>query len=614
MKSKLLYGIILSIILVLAGCTKEDTKSSKWVSDGVDATLSLRIPAQADVVSNEDKVTDVRIVSFVPSTATTAPGLLDVNGGKQPLPASGPITQILRTGVRDIHIFANEDRVTGLTNQLNTTRSLTDLATIKLPYSGTLAPPFLCHYVQPSFEIKEAGTPLIDSKVVRTVSKVKLTLTYEWGEGTPLSEELVIDKVQVKHLPKYSYLIGNSYDGVDFADSEILEGTALANQSLLPNEYKSGELIIYIPEFLGATANNYTFVEVSGHMVSNSYITCTYKIPLGGVMQIDGTVTNYNIPRNTQFNINATIKSYGKVDNMAVKIIVLPWNVVGMDEEVGYFLNYNRVTHGDGTPLLDRENINIAGEKITIYCKTNVGGWHASLYKAGGGAKIADSGTTAVVTTGTEQSVSFDIGALGASLNHDEYVVKIFHPVHAPELSGKTIKTLEYVQADGLILNKDLLKGDEEGGNQWPNPPGKYGLQIARKGNVLPKNPALAADIKRPWSATQVKLGVTSLDVGQGKSNTAKLVALGTEYDAANYCYKLDLGHEWYLPSLSETKILKLNQTVFGDKYSFNQYSLYITSSESSSEYVYYLFFDVKYDAGDSNKTIESLFRCVRNL
>lgn len=569
MKMKLLYSTLLSTTLLFASCVKED--NTQQMERGPEATISLKVPTQvASVGSGEDEIRDVRIVSFVPSTAPNNEGRLDVNGGNISLIAN-PITQTLRTGVRDVYVFANETQVDGLTSELNAVQSLDDLASIQIPYRRTLAPPFFSYSVEPNFEIKKENNTSIDAKVVRTVSKVRLNIVYTWGPDTDLYEELVIRSVQVVNLPVYSYLIGKEYNGgqYQYTSSQKLEGDVLKNTSVVPNEYRSQTLIIYVPEFLGASEydGKHAYILIYGYIPDHPSVWISYEIPLGD--GIGSTpMTDYNITRNTDFKIQATIKSYGP-DNLIIKTDVQDWDMVESPSDVGEYFEFFKALHEDGTPLTDYGNIVTAGEKIKIYCKASSKGWTAYLYDRDG-FKLSEQ-----VVQGPgcgELFVEFTIPPLDSSLDYDEYTVQIPHPT----LASKSIK-LNFVQADGMILAADGFGSGV----------GKYGLQVAKKGNLLPRADNVAAeyDLSKPWSTENVFIDAKHSEYGGGKTNMDIIMSLDIEkYPAFNECRKLGVG--WYLPSLSEFTLFVTKQSLLSDPFkipSKGNYT-YWTSTETDFE------------------------------
>lgn len=580
MKMKLLYSTLLSTTLLFASCVKED--NTQQMERGPEATISLKVPTQvASVGLGEDEIKDVRIVSFVPSTAPNNEGRLDVNGGNKSLIAN-PITQTLKTGVRDVYVFANETQVDGMTSKLNAVQSLDDLASIQIPYSGTLASPFFSYSVEPNFEIKKENNTSINAKVVRTVSKVRLTIGYKSGLSTGLPEGLVIDQVQVKQLPKHSYLVTNNslYDPNDgYADSEVIvRGTddVLNNKSQEYQRYTSGEIVIYIPEYLNVPDVFYSYIEILGHPEDNEGIQCKYKIPLGYGMGVT-PIQDYDIPRNTEFIINATIKSYGETDNISIQANVVDWDLVNTRPDVGGIIKFDKATFmsNDAEAVeasVERDaNVSDMGGVLTLSCWTNAGGWY-TITRDKDGKVIAQTQPTASVTKTDElqlQSTTIQIPQIDYYYGQD-YTVSIHHPVYT-SYPIKPIDKFHFTQLGGFIPNSELLKGVRAENEliQWPAdklPP--HGLQIAKIGNVLPTGVEKTDDPKIQFSLKFEVTGITEKALGSGRDNYAQLKLK----DAVNYpigqaCKHL--GPEWYIPSQYELHLIHANKSTLGSSYKF---------------------------------------------
>lgn len=612
MKTKLLYITLLSILLLSTGCVKEDNMQ---LPSGPDATLSLNVPTRSSGYG-EYEVENVRIASFIPQSATTAPGVLDVNGGKRALEPNGNILQVLRTGVRDVYVFTNEPEDIG--RELEAMKSLADLDRITLPYTpGILAPPFFGYHVE-NREIKRGDNPVMDANALHTVSKVQLIITYTWGPTTNLPEKLIIESVQVKNLPTRSYLIGRPYDLVgSYIDSEIITGYRIDNGTSIPNTYRNRPLSIYIPEFLGASADNgkHAYIEIIGHLANDPSISCTYTIPLGDGMA-STPMADYNITRNTEYQILATIESYGQTNNISITTNVVDWNEVESPSEVGDYLRFSDGRHANWAILTDYDTVSVRGEEIEMYCRSNTGrGCTAYLYDKDGvklGTHVAKSEAPHGV-----QAAKLTIPPLSSSLDHQEYTVEI----HDPNPAVKPVK-LHFIQAEGLILNADLLKNIGVGSVPPATfPAGKYGIQVAKIGNVHPRADvaALSVDPFLRWSNDLIFTGVTDPLGWDGKEDTEALLALGPEkYPAANNCR--NLGPEWYLPS----------RNVFSFSIAQNQgcltapFKLYLKESRvfysTSSENDERTIIVIENKLGDAGatytdkKNVRNYVRCVRDL
>lgn len=607
---KILFFAI--ITCVMAGCTKESLSPQ----DGPLETLSLKVETpSAAAESDEDIISDARIIAF--RDANT----LDANSGMKTIAAGGSITQTVTSGIRDIYVFANESQVQGMTTQLDGVRTLSALQAIQVPYSVDIAPPFLSSVMETKTLTTDAN---MTANVERTVSKVVLTVGYEWGAGKPLSEELVIDRVQVLNVPEFSYLIGKDYDGAKFTSSrEVATTTELANQSTTPlSSYLSKPLTIYIPEFLGATdaADDHAYLEIVGHLESDPAITSTYRMPLSSNMAADGTITgtNYDIARNTAFTINATIKSFGELNQIEIGSEIEAWQTVNSTpEDVGHYVFLESVT-ADGVTIADGSNLHDMGTKLKVTCKTNIGGWYTVTRDMDNNIIDKSSPTESVTSGAPSQSVEIDIPKLAELTYGQNYTISIYQSNIAPEESvGRPVKVLKFTQYGGFIPNSLL---SAEG---WPaNPERKKGLQIAKRGNKkLPSGVAETDDPTMWWktSHTLTAGGVelisdlTTAKLGMGKSSTDAMVAtpdLAAAHPAANYCR--EMGPEWYLPSIAELKLIYNNMVYLGTSYSYPPRTNYWSATEQLMAYSFCM--TVAGTVINTGKISLLQVRCVREI
>lgn len=552
MKKRIIYSTLFGTILLLSGCAKEQNMQ---LPDSPEATLSLNISPRMGMGENE--VAHVRVASFVPSSATSNGGLLEVNGGKQDV-NKGAITQTLRTGFRDVYVIANEGAMNGLSVRLNGMKNLSDLSEIKLPYEPSiLVPPFVCTYNK-QIDIKKDANTEVAAAVVRTVSKVVLTIGYSWGAGAPLSEELVIDRVVVKNLPEYSYLGGGNYDGTVFVDSKAITGADLAN-TLTPGtkQYKSKPLTIYIPEFIGAASDKgkHAYVEIVGHFGSDATITNTYRIPIGDDMELNGTVNDYTITRNTAFTIDATIKSLGELNNIVIDAIVTDWSTVNSSEGVGEFLKVPssvEIEYGEDFKL----NIQASGP--------------VTLTKTNANITITNNGLSDIKLR------SDDMTTKVKSANYDIITVKI----------GKLSKdiTVAYRPHPGYLMAKYNLTGDANGIRTTQgevaivfSAEGNYGSYF-KYGSIIPikcyqSGPEVdpiykisdalwfPSSVTRPatWNSIPSQSGATVIhtlaEVRAGRGDPCRLIGIvQNKIDLGEYDNKL-----WRLPTIKELEKIAVN-------------------------------------------------------
>lgn len=600
------------MLFTITGCSKESLSPQ----DGSQQTLSLKVETpSAAAESDEDLISDARIIAL--RDANT----LDANSGMKTIPAGGgSITQTVTTGTREIYVFANESQVQGMTAQLDNVRTLSALQAIQVPYSVDIAPPFLSSVMETKTLTDNTS---MTANVERIVSKVVLTIKYEWE--TPDTEDLgslTIDRVQVKNLPKYSYLIAKNYSEANDVDSKVIEGADLDDISADRYTYQSKPLTIYIPEFLGATdaAGRHAYLEIVGHLNSNPAITSTYRMPLSSNMAADGTITgtNYDIARNTAFTIDATIKDFGGLNNIEIGSEIEAWQTVNSTpEDVGHYVFLESVT-ADGVTIADGSNLHDMGTKLKVTCKTNIGGWYTVTRDMDNNIIDKSSPTESVTSGAPSQSVEIDIPKLAELTYGQNYTISIYQSNIAPEESvGRPVKVLKFTQYGGFIPNSLL---SAEG---WPaNPERKKGLQIAKRGNKkLPSGVAETDDPTMWWktSHTLTAGGVelisdlTTAKLGMGKSSTDAMVAtpdLAAAHPAANYCR--EMGPEWYLPSIAELKLIYNNMVYLGTSYSYPPRTNYWSATEQLMAYSFCM--TVAGTVINTGKISLLQVRCVREI
>lgn len=140
------------------------------------------------------------------------------------------------------------------------------------------------------------------------------------------------------------------------------------------------------------------------------------------------------------------------------------------------------------------------------------------------------------------------------------------------------------------------------------------GLQVAVRGNAYPGNPPSKYDMALTWGATDID-GVFKRGLGEGKNNTDVVIAAGIEdYPAVKSC--LDIGPEWYIPSIDELWMIYKNQSYIGPNYSFVNNSQIWSSSAATSRLVSALIFSSSVWPGEPTNPIwyQRSVRCVRDI
>lgn len=433
-------------LLLITGCTHDPERPLEQR-----ATISLKVASGSfATTSPDDQMDNVRIVAFE-AAGNLSVGNVTTNSGIRPLEVGGEITQSLTVGLREIHIFTNEDVVTGLTTKLSGLSNVRDLEAIQIPYTAPLAPPFLSSSIRKSVDVKAESNETFDVRMVRTVAKVVLNLKQEWGIS-PVTE-VVIDRVQMMGLPEYSYLIGKDYDGKTFVNSE--EAADVSNHSIETNTYEN-TFTFYIPEFLGATVEEgkHAYIEIQGHIKDNEGIICTYRCPLGDGMAIE-PMTDYNITRNTHFTVNGTITGYGQTNKLEIKATVQDWNTVNsIPEELGKYVKIKSIKAGT-TDLATDPNykFNRNGETITVELDANVVGTVLEIIDAKG-AVISTQTHTDIATKSIQSTLPINFGVEGGTpVAARNYTLRITNPTTKMHYnSADAANKIEVTRSQGAIV------------------------------------------------------------------------------------------------------------------------------------------------------------------
>lgn len=578
-------GLLSCFLLLLAGCSPqaELTDSDILVGEPVEMRLQINAPLGSYAADRENVINRLRMVVFGSMSSPDA-GKLILNKYYAQASAGDNLVEIITSGKRDIYLIVNEP-LSGSGSVLDTYKNITtvaDMRNLALTYRGAGSveiytpdeiPMFIKHIDQP---IRVNSRNVISGAVERTMAKVTVKLNVK-NSNFPTGKSVVIDNLIIRNLPEKSYLLARNY-------TSALVSSEKQNVKVTtpPSGYQFASAnTFYVPEYILTNPAKGAYIEITGHVKDDPYRINTWKIQLGDAMD-DAKMygDRYDITRNRYYTFTGDVKSYGQMNDLAVKVNVLPWTTVNMDEESGRFVGFTKAVRANGQPLTEdltlsfqkNGNIYAEGDSVKFYCTTNVGGWY-TVIRDKNKKIIGRSPITPQVTTITEQYVTVKIPALGTTLEQS-YTVDFYHPTFASETIG-SLRTFRFTQVDGFIPNWKL----EAYGWATPATGRKYGLEIAKKGNVLRTQVALASDPRVPWGPDG-DISVNQLDFGFGKSNTETLQALGSTY-AANLCEAL--GPEWYLPSQKEIySILRSSVEFLGPSYSIDWW--YWSSSSSDSD------------------------------
>lgn len=574
-------------MLACLSCSKEQLSHDTQIATGnpVEMQLTVDTPMSSAVSNNETDINRLRVVVFGSTTAPDA-GKLILNKFYSTAPAGNSFKDIITSGKRDIYIIVNEP-LSGGGAQLDSYKNIAtvgDIRNLSLIYDGAGAatvyspseiPMFVRHLDQ---QILIDSPNVISGTVERVMAKVSMKLNVK-NSNFPSGKHVVVDNITIKNLPESSSWIGSDYVGA------LVNSEKQYIQVVTPEVGydASSNNTFYVPEYIMANPDNGAYIEIKGHPNGEPNRVNTWKVKLGDAMDDTGIYGDkYNITRNRHYTFTGDIKTYGDMSDLAVKVTVLPWNTVNMDEEVGRYVAFSKVTNATGVDIADGSYLNEMGETIKVSCTTNVGGWYVVMRNAKGDV-VYTSTPTEAVTSSTEQTVDLVV----PEVLHDEptphSTITIYHSLLANE-SISSVASLRFVQKNGIIPTSVLATVG------WPEDklPAK-GLQVAVMGNLQPGDTPVTDDpymqVKTNQRAT---IGVESVNqayecvYGMGKSSTDAMMLSPIEHPAAVYCRAM--GPDWYLPSYLELKLFYDYRELLGTPYSFKP-SGYWSATEKDKAY-----------------------------
>lgn len=562
-------GLLSCFLLLLAGCSPqaELTDSDILVGEPVEMRLQINAPLGSYAADRENVINRLRMVVFGSMSSPDA-GKLILNKYYAQASAGDNLVEIITSGKRDIYLIVNEP-LSGSGSVLDTYKNITtvaDMRNLALTYRGAGSveiytpdeiPMFIKHIDQP---IRVNSRNVISGAVERTMAKVTVKLNVK-NSNFPTGKQAVVENLIIRNLPEKSYLIAQHYTHALVASEKQ---SVMATTPARGYNFSSTNTF-YVPEYILNHPNGGAYIEITGYVAGDPYRKSKWIVKLGDAMDdAKAYGDRYDITRNRHYTFTGDVKSYGQMNDLAVKVSVLPWTTVDQDEGVGAFVGFTKAVRGNGKILTEDQTIigsgNIYGEGDTVkfYCNTNVGGWY-TVTRDKDKKMINRSTPTPQVTTSTEQYVTVVIPDVGTTLAQ-AYTVDFYHPTFATETTG-SLRTFHFTQIDGFIPNS-LLEAE---GWAAPATGRKQGLEIAKRGNVARSEAAMAVDKRMSWGPSGVVTNVTPKDFGFGKSNTEYLQTLGSQY-AAYLCK--ELGPEWYLPSEREIHFISLSSIrYFGPSY-----------------------------------------------
>lgn len=626
MKSIIYKSLSIVILIVLHSCTQEPMMVADTEPIGKSVEVRFAVGAGAlESIDPEAAIKRVRILIFG-SYNSTDRGVL-INSHYQEFPAGEHSHTIpplmIRAGYRDMYVIANEPLGSDgkPRSEYATIDSPDDISALQVPYSGGIHAasiasgiPMFRSYTNRFIQGEENIFGIDkDEQLERVMAKISLTIQNPGIEGT--TDKVTITAVSLNNVPQWSYLIPRTYSETAFESSIPVQATANPDQTTYTCD------AIYLPEHI--VWKEKSFIKIAGK--TDSGMPVSWMLNLGDAMVNQPNPapigTPYNLSRNMHYQMIATIKSYGELDNLNITAQVVDWKLVGTDPGVGGITLFNKVTFKSNdnesatVDVLKNENLSDVGGELTIYCNTNIGGWY-TITRDKDNKVIAQSTPTAPVNDIGKlklQSTTIQIPSIDYYYGQD-YTVSIHHPVYTSN-PIKLIDKFHFTQFGGFIPNSELLKGvrAENILIQWPAdklPP--RGLQIAKMGNVLPTEVKKTDDPKIQFSLKLEVTGITEKGLGSGRDNYAQLKLK----DAVNYpigqaCKHL--GPEWYIPSQYELYLIHANKSTLGSSYKFITADYRSTTEYNNINSLVVNFFNgIGGELNKSNYNFRG--RCVRDI
>lgn len=470
----------------------------------------------------------------------------------------------------------------------------------------------------------------------RQVSKLKALITVpidvqNYSHQIEWQTELM--KITVANVPNKSYVVGRkaSPAGITMLNSDPMDMDTKPNpsdQQVPATKDLEWGKSVYITEN-PITGTTQTSKDASTYII----VQLPYKNRNTGVIEHDNyykvyindtrdATSPYKVLRNTIYTLNIRILGQGVPINNLIsdvniddQVTVNSWEIGEMGD-VGDVVQTNDYFNIDRTQLL---LMSVTELQSTI--STNMLNW--KLVKQGGTTifSIAEGKTQPMVIdqityTLLGNASSATIGVRKAAFVGDFPTQNMF-------FLAKNIKipfVVAYKHYDrGSFIPNSVLRQDftVEGilYNGWPA--GKLplnGLQVAKRGNVLPSGNLLAEDPEIKWSGVRENSGVTTLrPLSSGKGNYAQLNTLdATNYPIGQSCNHL--GPEWYVPSIDELMLIYHNKDTFDADYALPLNSYWSTTEDNARDSWYMNFAPGSWGVGTSDKTAKYRVRCVREI
>lgn len=643
--------IVLLSALALSSCTKEPIGPSMPDGDGIQVRVSFpQSETTRALTKGTDNGTDkenqldrVTILVFNGDGSKLETVFSeDVRPSNTSLPTTQPKWEIYHTLIvrsviidiispKKIYAIANWNKVdfdkttyteTMLQDEITTIASVASInnaAAYPMLMSGSIYVPNLTSLLYN-----------VTVDMARQSSKIKAQLTIpkdvqDYQRHIEWQTDLM--KITVANVPNNSYIVGRSAIPTGStplnSDPIAVDDTkpATGDQTFPATKELKWSESVYITEnpVEGATqaakdASTYIIVQLP------------YKNKITNVIEPDnyykvhindpGDATSpHKVLRNTIYNFNISIKGMGLPINNLIpnvniddQLTVIPWEEqnIDVDDTPQKFFNIDRT-------LLTFQYMT-EDQKVNLV--TDVEDW-----------KLIDkaNGNTLLLSTDAVSGKSFEKDGIKYTLSGTATQATITAtklrdeaptiPKQELTFVARNIKIpFTVVYDNGFIPNSVLVQSFTVNGKTYQGWPADRlptkGLQITKRGNVLPSGVLKDEELRCQWSLVREDTG-TRVPVGAGKGNYAILsVKDPINYPIGQACKHL--GPEWYVPSVGELVLIYNNQSTFGTSYPFGEL-LYLCSTESTSADTRYVDFINGY-AGTCGKGYGCMSRCVREI
>lgn len=288
--------------------------------------------------------TAVKVRSLVFAGTTESNKVLTYNAE-----AEGATGKIPLQGIKlnDIHTVINPEKDLGYIQNIGDLQSVKISENLPADVNAPARQRYHCFanvYVHDDGRITygKDGTEDI-SKTLLTTSEytmAKMKVEFNFLSETDMTIaggiKLVIQKVSVKNVPSYGYLIPKAYDGTTFKEKD---GNLSQPASPSATSYAASAQVL-IPEYLRASAGaqKVTLVVTADRYKDGKRLgSSEYEVPVGNAIAPGADQNDYNIDRNKVYTFKFTrLTGAGtQVDDWVVDKSVTTWEDREVDTEVG---------------------------------------------------------------------------------------------------------------------------------------------------------------------------------------------------------------------------------------------------------------------------------------